>query len=132
MVAPILGQHFYKLGEKLDHMNRRTFIAGTVAVAVPIPGCSTLTGPDPEVVEGNVERGFTDVIGGTAEFEITVRNNGGAGDVSVEVILEDEGGTVLGRESETVHMEEDERRRVTITAEIPEDTADYRVEAEAA
>lgn len=111
-------------------MDRRQLVAAAAGLAV-LPGCVD-GGPDPEVEEVDSERDFIDVLGGTADFVVVIRNDGEEGDVRVEVVFEDDTGTVIDRVDETVYMEADERRQVTITAEVPEDADTFRATAEAA
>ena len=113
-------------------MHRREFITGvSVGVIGVMGGCGGITGPDPKVVETQTEVGLSALVG-IREFQITVVNEGSAGDVVVTLELLDDTETVLGKYSEEVYMKEGERRRVTMKVEVPEDMESYRAYAEPA
>jgi hypothetical protein len=73
-----------------------------------------------------------DAFTGTSDVEATILNNGAAGDVRVTVTVTDSNKTVLDKQSKTISMDKDERRKVTIEVEFSEDAEDYKVEAVAA
>lgn len=113
-------------------MQRRTYLAGIAASTIAFSGCSGLIGPDPVVTDATAEQSFAGALTGSGEIEVTLVNEGRSGDVEIEIVFEDGAGTVVGRETHVITMDEDERRRETITVDIPEGTESYRVEAAAA
>ena len=113
-------------------MNRREFLSGlSVGVIGAISGCSGLTGPDPSVEEIETEAGLSALVG-IITFHITVVNEGRAGDVVVTLELLDNTDTVLEKYREEIYMGKDERRRVTMEVQVPDETEDYRATAEPA
>ncbi|AZH27041.1 hypothetical protein [Haloplanus aerogenes] len=112
--------------------SRRAVVSGIgVALSAGLAGCGALSGPDPTVVETEVDEGIDALIGDTDIF-VTVENEGSAGEVSVTLELLDGEGTVLLDETQTTHMEADERKRVTFSVDVPEGTEDVRASASAA
>lgn len=113
-------------------MNRREFIAGSSLVIVSsVAGCGGVTGPDPRVVDAETEAGLASLVG-IVEFRITVVNEGAAGDVNVILDILDNADTVLEKFGETVFMDEDERRRVSMEVQLPDGAEQYRALAEPA
>lgn len=115
-------------------MHRRELLrgaSGMIALSA-IAGCAGLIGPDPRVAEAEAQGGFVDQLGGEADIEMTVINEGRAGDVVVSVEVYDAEDTLLERYREEINMEADERRRVTIRVEVPEDADHFHAGAEAA
>lgn len=108
---------------------RRAVVGGFgLALATGLAGCSALSGPDPTVVETEVDEGIDALIGDTDIF-VVVQNDGAAGDVEVTLELLDGEGTVLLDETQTTDMEADERKRVTFSVDVPEGTEDVRASA---
>ncbi|MFP8954541.1 hypothetical protein ACLI4Z_16465 [Natrialbaceae archaeon A-arb3/5] len=113
-------------------MRRRAYLGGIAVSVVAFSGCSGLLGPDPQVTDTEAGQSFSGAISGTGEIGVALVNEGQSGEVEIEVVLEDDGGTVLGRETQQITMDEDEQRQETISVDIPDGTERYRVEAEAA
>lgn len=113
-------------------MERRNYLAGVVVATVPFAGCGGILGPDPEVVNADAGQSFTGALTGSVDIQVEVVNNGQSGDVELEVVFEDGGGAVVGRETHVITMDEDERRRESISVNMPDGAERYRVEAEAA
>jgi len=112
--------------------SRRAVVGGIgVALSAGLAGCGALSGPDPTVVETEVDEGIDALIGDTDIF-VTVENEGAAGEVSVTLELLDGEGTVLLDETQTTDMEADERKRVTFSVDVPEGTEDVQASASAA
>ncbi|MFB6101403.1 MAG: hypothetical protein ABEJ73_02430 [Haloplanus sp.] len=92
-----------------------------VALVTGLSGCGALSSPEPTVVDTELDGGIDALIGET-DVHVVVQNDGAAGDVEVTLELLDGEGTVLLDESRTVAFEADERKRVTFTVDVPEDT----------
>jgi hypothetical protein len=108
---------------------RRAVVGGLgLAFVTGLAGCGGLSGPDPTVVETEVDEGLDALLGDTDVF-VTVRNDGAAGTVEVTLELLDEDETVLLDETQTTDMDADEQRRVTFSVDVPEGTADLRATA---
>ena len=111
---------------------RRAVVGGAgPALLVGLAGCSALSGPEPTVVDTEVDEGIDALLGDTDIF-VTVRNGGAAGTVSVALELLDGEGTVLLDETRTTDMDADEQKRVTFSVDVPEGTEDVRASASAA
>jgi cold shock CspA family protein len=112
--------------------SRRAVVGGIgLALSTGLAGCSALNPPNPTVVDTEVEGGIEALFGDTDVY-VTVQNDGGAGDVAVTLELLDSEGTVLLDETQTVSFEADERKRVTFSVDVPEDTEEVSASAEAA
>jgi len=112
--------------------SRRAVVSGIgLALSAGLAGCSALAGPDPTVVETEVDQGIDALLGDTDIF-VTVRNDGAAGEVAVTLEILDGDGTVLLDETQTTEMEADERKRVTFSVDVPEGAEDVRASASAA
>jgi len=112
--------------------SRRAVVGGVgLAFVTGTAGCSALSGPDPTVVETEVDEGIDALIGDTDIF-VVVQNDGAAGEVEVTLELLDGEGTVLLDETQTTDMEADERKRVTFSVDVPEGTEDVEATARAA
>lgn len=112
--------------------SRRAVVSGLgVALSVGLAGCGALQSPNPTVVETEVDEGIDSLIGDTDIF-VVVQNDGAAGEVEVTLELLDSEGTVLLDETQTIHMEADERKRVTFSVDVPEGAEDLRASASAA
>jgi hypothetical protein len=113
-------------------LSRRSVVGSLgAALLTGIAGCSALQSPDPTVVETEIDGGLDALLGET-EVYVVVQNDGAAGDVVVTMELLDDEGTILYDDSRTVEFGADERRRVTFSVDVPEDTSDVRARAEAA
>jgi hypothetical protein len=114
-------------------MYTRRAVAGGVGLTLltGLAGCSALSGPEPTVVDTEVDEGIDALLGDTDIF-VTVRNDGAAGTVSVTLELLDGEGTVLLDETQTTDMDADEQKRVTFSVDVPEGTEDLRASASAA
>jgi hypothetical protein len=114
-------------------MHTRRAVVGGVGLTLltGLAGCSALSGPEPTVVDTEVDEGIDALLGDTDIF-VTVRNDGAAGTVSVTLELLDGEGTVLLDETETTDMEADEQKRVTFSVDVPEGTEDVQASASAA
>lgn len=109
--------------------SRRVVIGGLgLTIATGIAGCGALSGPDPTVVETDVDEGIDSLIGDTDIF-VVVRNDGAAGDVGVTLELLDGEGTILLDGTRTTGMEADERKRVTFSVDVPEGAEEMRASA---
>lgn len=116
-------------------MDRRGVIKGVAAIGLypALAGCSTgggLSAPSPTVLDANAEAGWADAFANQAKVHVTVKNEGSAGDVNVYVEVYDNRDTVLGRYGDEYYMKEDERRRVTVRVEVPDDAEYYEAHAE--
>lgn len=116
-------------------MNRRSFL-GTAAVAglAGLAGCQSVLGgsPDPTVMNTEADRSLAEYFGGEADFHAEIENDGAEGEVQVTLDLVDADGQTLSRTRERFHFREDERRRVTVSAEVPEGTERFEMVAEPA
>jgi len=111
---------------------RRAVVGGLgAALLTGTAGCSALSSPNPSVVETQVDGGIDSLFGDTDVF-VVVQNDGAAGDVRVTLELLDGEGTVLFDESQTTEMEADERKRVTFSVDVPEETEEVEATATAA
>jgi len=111
---------------------RRAVVGGIgVALSAGLAGCGALSSPNPTVVETEVDGGIDALFGETDVF-VTVENEGAAGEVAVTLELLDSEGTVLFDETQTTDMEADERKRVTFSVDVPEETEDVEASASAA
>jgi len=113
-------------------MQRRNYLTGVAVATVPFAGCAGILGPDPEIVSADADQSLSGALTGSVEIQVEVVNNGRSGDVELEVVLEDGSGAVVGRETHVITMDEDERRRESISVNMPDGAERYRVEAEAA
>ena len=112
--------------------SRRAVVGGlSLAFVTGTAGCSALSGPDPTVVDTEVDEGIDALLGDTDIF-VTVRNDGAAGTVSVTLELLDGEGTIVFDETQTTDMEADEQKRVTFSVDVPEGTEEVRASASAA
>ncbi|MFB6195403.1 MAG: hypothetical protein ABEI80_04465 [Haloplanus sp.] len=109
--------------------SRRAVVSGAgAALATGLAGCGALSSPNPTVVETEVDGGIDALLGETDVY-VVVQNDGAAGDVVVTLELLDGQGTVLYDESKTVAFEADERKRVTFSVDVPEETEDVEASA---
>ncbi|MBC5793209.1 MAG: hypothetical protein H8Z69_04195 [Nanohaloarchaea archaeon] len=111
-----------------------TQIGVLLALALPVvaAGCGA-TVPDPIVESSSLEQGTLEsLIGNDATVTATVLNNGSAGEVEVTAQFLDSNEVVLGEFSETANMKQGERRRFSIDVEIPENSQELNVTADAA
>jgi len=109
--------------------SRRAVVGGIgLTLATGLAGCSALSGPEPTVVETEVDEGIDALFGDTDIF-VTVQNDGAAGTVEVTLELLDGEGTVLLDETQTTDMDADERKRITFSVDVPEGTEDVRASA---
>jgi len=79
-----------------------------------------------------VDRSIGEFLGGEADFHAEIVNDGSEGEVQVTLDLLDADGQTLSRKRERFHFREGERRRVTISAEVPEGTESFEMSAEPA
>lgn len=107
-----------------------------VALTVLASGClhaqeePETPSPDPEVVDSSLSDGvLQDLLGQEAELTIVVQNRGDAGPVQVTATIYNDQGTVLDRYTETVDMDEGERRQLVIGIQVPENANRYGVTA---
>jgi len=114
-------------------MSSRRAVVGSLGLALTtgLAGCSALSSPDPTVVDTEVDGGI-DALFGDTDVYVTVRNDGAAGDVEVTLELLDGEGTVLVDETQTTQMDADERKRVTFSIDVPEETEEVSATASAA
>ena len=105
------------------------FAVGGIA---SLAGCTQLLGPDPTIESVESDRSLSDSFTGSIDVEFVVENDGRSGDVEITISFEDDDGTVVGRETHELTMDSDERRRETVSVDVPEDAAVYTVEADAA
>jgi hypothetical protein len=109
--------------------SRRAVVGGVgLTLATGLAGCSALSGPEPTVVDTEVDEGIDALLGDTDIF-VTVQNDGAAGDVEVTLELLDGEETVLFDETQTTDIGADERKRVTFSVDVPEGTEDLRATA---
>jgi hypothetical protein len=109
--------------------SRRAVVGGLgLTLVTGLAGCSAISGPEPTVVETEVDEGIDALLGDTDIF-VTVQNDGAAGDVEVTLELLDGEETVLFDETQTTDIGADERKRVTFSVDVPEGTEDLRATA---
>lgn len=112
-------------------MLSRKDLAAVLLLAVLVLGSVYLiadSGPDPVVVDSELNQDMLDGITGTATVEVTVVNQGMPGEVEVTAIFLDNNDVVVGKASETVSMDEDEVRRIRIQAETAGEVDSYSIE----
>lgn len=107
----------------------RMFLVGGIA---SLAGCAQLFGPDPTIESVDGDQSLSDSFTGSMEVEFIVENNGRSGEVDITISFEDDDGTVVGRETHEITMDSDERRRDTVSVDVPADASVYTVEADAA
>jgi hypothetical protein len=114
-------------------MNRREFFLGIggVALSAGIAGCGGVVGPDPRVINAELDAGILDSFVGQAEVDVTVLNEGPAGEVVVYIEIFDRQDTLLNRFGEEIYMQEGERRRVTIRIDVADDADYYETHSDA-
>jgi hypothetical protein len=112
-------------------VQRRQYLGGFASVAsgTVVAGCTGVGGPDPTVEDTNIDGSLATAFTGEAEVEVRVRNDGDTGDITVTVEILDSNGTVIGDFSQTVTIEADETRRVSIAVEVDEDAERYTAKA---
>lgn len=98
---------------------RKVIGAGGVLATIGFAGCGqvkqAVMGPDPIVDRAESETSIGDAIMGQVTIQVYVKNEGGTGDVKVNIETEDEDGNVLDKFSKVVEIEGGEIRRVDMT-----------------
>jgi hypothetical protein len=95
---------------------------------VAVSGCvKGLQDPDPVIENPEQRQGALDIVAGETSVAVDVRNRAYAGDVRVILTVLDGNRTVLEEYSEIFRMEENETRRLTISAQVPEEAQTYTV-----
>ena len=118
-------------------LDRRTvLVSGSAALTAAVAGCNEvkklLGGPDPEVVDVQSNQGFSGALSGEVTISVLVANEGGSGDVRVEVVLQDSNGNTLDRIEKIVEIQENEQRRVDFRVEPPRGAERFEATAEIA
>lgn len=115
-------------------MYRRSYLRGVAVTGgiIGLAGCTELLGPDPSIENVDGDQSISGAVSGSMDIEVAVQNGGRSGDVQITITFEDDEGTVVGRETREITMDSNERRRVTVSADVPGDADVYTVEADAA
>lgn len=100
---------------------REAIATGGVLAVGGLAGCSEiqqlLGGPDPRVIE--VSSGLSgNILSGEVDAYVLVENQGGTGDVRVELRVLDGSGTVIERFEKVVEIQEGSRRRVDFQVDV--------------
>lgn len=104
-----------------------------LAIVIITSGCSDSssqsepTGPQPEVVQTNSERGVIDSLTNEATITATVLNRGEAGEVGLTIKFVDENTNVIGTSRKSIYMGSGERREVSFEVTIPDNAESYSI-----
>mgnify|MGYP006914299729 CR=1 FL=1 len=109
-------------------MANRKILLGLLIASVAVSGCvQGLRDPDPVLVNPAERNGTLDILQGETSVSADVRNRGYAGGVRMYLSVLDRTGTVLEEFDKSVSMDQNETRRITITANVSENARNYRL-----
>jgi len=101
---------------------RRVLASSSIVATTGLAGCSEvrtlLGGPDPKVVDASSGHSENVPFVETLDVYVLVENQGGTGDVRVELRTLAENGNVLNRFEQTVEIREGARRRVKFQIDV--------------
>ena len=109
--------------------NNRILSLVLVAFAVVASGCTSVTGPNPDVISTESEQGLIGSLTGDTTITATIVNQGSAGEIEIIAEFVDDEGSTVGTTRETLAIGEGERREVEIDASVPDGASSYSVEA---
>lgn len=109
-------------------MSARRYLPVVLIAVIVTSGCiQGLQHSDPVLINDEQRTGTLDVVEGRTSVSADVRNEGHLGNVMVTLEVMDEDGSVLEEYNRIVRMEENETRRVTVSAEVPPRSSLYRL-----
>ena len=119
----------------MRHLTRREGISIiATGTFLGLSGCAqTLqTGPNPDVLDVEVDRGLTGAFTGNVTIKALIRNNGDDGAVQVELNIFNSVGTTIDTHTRTVSMRSDSQRTVEFDVSLSSEADSYEVLAEPA
>ena len=112
-------------------MADRKILLGILIAVVIASGCvQGLRDPDPVLVNPGERNGTLDILQGETSVSADVRNEGYAGGVRITLSVLNSNGTVLEEFDRSISLDQNETRRITITANVSENARNYRLRVE--